>query len=141
MNEVVELNIRSLQHVGIPVVDIKVAEAFYKRLGFMNVMQAAFTHKGEEGICVMMKRGEIIIELYQMPLIELQEVAGRWDGHIDHIAFDVPDIDQAFSAIKAAGFTVLEEAPVFLQFWKKGCRFFNITGPDGERLEFNQIIK
>lgn len=140
MNEVVELNIRSLQHVGIPVVDIRVSEAFYKRLGFISVMQAAFTHKGEEGICVMMKREEIVIEIYQMPAVELQAVAARGDGHLDHIAFDVPDIDQAYSALKAAGFTIIEEAPVFLQFWKKGCRYFNILGPNNERLEFNQVL-
>ena len=39
-----------------------------------------------------------------------------------------------------AGFKVIEEAPVFLPFWKNGCKYFNITGPDGERLEFNQIL-
>jgi lactoylglutathione lyase len=27
-----------------------------------------------------------------------------------------------------------------LPFWKNGCKYFNITGPDGERLEFNQIL-
>jgi lactoylglutathione lyase len=28
-----------------------------------------------------------------------------------------------------------------LAFWSKGCKYFNILGPDGERLEFNQILK
>ena len=31
-------------------------------------------------------------------------------------------------------------AKVFLPFWKNGCNYLNITGPDGERLEFNQIL-
>jgi hypothetical protein len=35
---------------------------------------------------------------------------------------------------------VLENEPVFLAFWVKGCKYFNTSGPDGERLEFNQIL-
>ena len=88
----------------------------------------------------MMQRDTIIIELYQLPEPELTGIGNRPDGHIDHIAFDVPDVDAAFEALKNAGYNVLEPAPVFLQFWKNGCRFFNITGPDGERLEFNQVL-
>jgi lactoylglutathione lyase len=34
----------------------------------------------------------------------------------------------------------MEDKPVFLPFWKKGCKYFNILDPDGERLEFNQIL-
>jgi hypothetical protein len=25
-------------------------------------------------------------------------------------------------------------------FWKNRCKYFIMTGPDGERLEFNQIL-
>lgn len=135
-----QLSIRAIQHIGIPVTSIIVSEAFYKRLGFINVMQANFSHNHEPGTCIMMKRGDIIIELYQLPGSELENIARRKDGHIDHIAFDVPDIDEAFAALKAGGFTVLEEAPVFLNFWQNGCKYFNISGPDGERLEFNQVL-
>jgi lactoylglutathione lyase len=50
------------------------------------------------------------------------------------------DIDQAYRELKDGGFRLIEKAPVFLPFWKNGCKYFNITGPDGERLEFNQIL-
>lgn len=140
MAETVQLAIRSIQHVGIPVTNINASEAFYKRLGFVNAMQAMFSHNGEQGTCIMMKRNDIVIELYQFPDKELEQIRNRKDGHVDHIAFDVPDINEAFSTLSAAGFTILEDAPVFLQFWKNGCRYFNILGPDGERLEFNQIL-
>ena len=103
-------------------------------------MEATFIHQGEPGTAIMMKRDTIIIELYQMPDKELAAIRNRQDGHIDHVAFDVPDIDKTFEVLKKAGFNVLEPAPVFLQFWTKGCKYFNITGPDGERLEFNQIL-
>ena len=134
------INITGIQHIGIPVTNITNSQAFYERLGFASVMQAGFDEKGERGICVMMKRGAMIIELYQLPDSGLDEIRSRKNGHIDHIAFDVPDIDAAFATIKKAGFDVIEPEPVLLQFWANGCKYFNITGPDNERLEFNQIL-
>jgi lactoylglutathione lyase len=134
-------NINHLQHIGIPVTDIKRSEAFYQRLGFETVMTAPFTIDNEKGICIMMKRDHIMMEFYQMPEAQLKEIRTRGNGHIDHIAFDVNDIDQAFAELKSKNFQVVEDAPVFLPtFWSKGCKYFNILGPDGERLEFNQIL-
>jgi len=132
--------INHLQHVGIPVADLITSEAFYKKLGFENVMATGFDFNGGKGKVAMMQQGNMIVEIYQMPATELAEIRSRKNGHIDHIAFDVTDIDQAFGEIKSAGFSVIETAPVFLSFWKNGCKYFNITGPDGERLEFNQIL-
>lgn len=135
-----DLTINHIQHIGIPVSDLKRSEAFYHRLGFENVMAAGFDYKGSKGNMAMVQRGDMIIELYQMPEPELNEIRNRKDGHIDHIAFDVPDIDKAFAELKYASFTIVEETPIFLPFWKNGCKYFNITGPDGERLEFNQVL-
>lgn len=136
-----DLKINHIQHIGIPVTDIRVSQAFYEKLGFQNVMPSAFDINGEKGgIVGMMKRSSMIIELYQMPKSLLPDIRKRGDGHIDHIAFDVDDIDTAFQTLKKAGFTVLEPEPVFLSFWTKGCKYFNIAGPDGERLEFNQVL-
>lgn len=140
MSDATNLVINSLQHVGIPVTDIGASKLFYNRLGFSAVMEAPFLHEKEQGNCCMMKRGSIIIELYQMPQKVLAEIRSKSDGHIDHIAFDVPDIDEAFSVLKSTGFHIMEQSPVFLQFWQRGCKYFNITGPDGERLEFNQVL-
>lgn len=140
MNSPVQISIRGLQHVGIPVSDIEFSVKFYERLGFRNIMRRSFFHEKEEGVCVMMERENITIELYQLPEKELPSIKSRKDGHIDHIAFDVPDIDAVFKALKDGGFRIIEEAPVKLDFWERGCRYFNIYGPDNERLEFNQIL-
>jgi lactoylglutathione lyase len=135
-----EIKLNHLQHIGIPVTNLKVSEAFYERLGFKNVMSATFEHNGGKGLVSMMQLNAMIIELYQMPESELKAIRERKNGHIDHIAFDVDDIDETFSVLKNASFNIIEEQPVFLAFWKHGCRYFNISGPDGERLEFNQIL-
>ena len=134
------LKINYLQHVGIPISDIEISQSFYERLGFQIVMQSTFMHQGAQGKVSMMKREKIIIELYQMPEPELSNVRQRKDGRIDHIAFDVDDIDETFALLKKEGFSIIEEKPVYLGFWEKGCKYFNISGPDGERLEFCQIL-
>ena len=137
-----DLKINHIQHIGIPVSNIQKSIGFYEKFGFTNVMPSTFEIEGEKGgIVAMMKRESIILELYQMPASYLTEITNRKDGHIDHIAFDVDDIELAFTTIKENHFTILEKEPVFLNFWNKGCKYFNVLGPDGERLEFNEIIK
>ncbi|WP_214073743.1 VOC family protein [Mucilaginibacter sp. dw_454] len=140
METAIKLDIKAIQHIGIPVTNVVNSASFYSRLGFLNVMERHFDHNGEQGTCVMMKRHNMIIELYQMPAAILPEIAARKDGHIDHVAFDVADIDEAYAIMQHGGFNIIEPEPVFLQFWKNGCKYFNITGPDGERLEFNQVL-
>ncbi len=135
-----KISINHLQHVGIPVTDLWRSQVFYEKLGFRNVMSSTFNYMGDKGSVAMMKMNDIIIELYQMPEAALRDIQQRSDGHIDHIAFDVDDIEATFIALKQASFELIEPAPVFLPFWKNGCKYFNITGPDGERLEFNQIL-
>jgi lactoylglutathione lyase len=135
------LKINHLQHIGIPVTNLKASEAFYAQLGFRNVMSSTFEISGEKGGMVsMLQNGTVLLELYQMPPTHLAGIGQRTDGHVDHFAFDVDDIDATFQMLKNAGFTVVEDQPVFLNFWTKGCKYFNILGPDGERVEFNQIL-
>lgn len=140
MPQPVNLKLREIQHVGVPVTNIQVSENFYRNLGFENVMQSDFMHNNERGICIMMKQGNIIMELYEMPQKELAVIAARKDGHVDHVAFDVDDIEKTFTVLSDAGYNILESKPVHLNFWDKGCKYFNMIGPDGERLEFNQVL-
>jgi len=133
-------NFRGIQHLGIPVTNLEQSVSFYTRLGLKHVLAAQVPSPAGAIQVAMMKRDSVIVELYQLTGQELEEVRSRSDGHIDHIAFDVNDINKAFSDLKAAGFETIENEPVFLDFWKKGCKYFAIRGPDGEKLEFNQIL-
>lgn len=132
--------IHRIQHIGIPAHDLEVSIPFYERLGFENVMESPFEFDGGYGTCVMMKNHEVIVELYQMPEKQLAEIKKRSNGHVDHFAIDVADVDNAFETLKKAGFEILEDTPTFLAFWKNGTRFFNVKGPSGEIIEFNQIL-
>lgn len=135
------IQINGFQHLGIPVTNLERSISFYEKLGFVNVMQSNFDLHGENGKVSMMKRENMIIEIYQMPEPELTEIKNRKNGHVDHMAFDVDDIDATYRWMKLNDFQIDEPEPVFLAFWDKGCKYFNIIGPDGERLEFNQILK
>lgn len=132
---------KGFQHLGMPVTDIERSKAFYRQLGFQVAMTAELPSEGGAVRVVMMELNGFILELYQLTGDDLADVHARSDGHIDHFALDVEDIEQAWHAVRAAGLEPLEPAPVFLPFWDKGCKYFNVRGPDGERVEFNQILK
>ena len=135
-------NLRGLQHIGLPVTNLERSKAFYAGLGFVEVMRTDLPRASEAVQVAMMHHEGLTIELYQLEEEERQEIARRSDGHLDHIALDVIDIEQAYQEIRTAGLEILEEpAPVFLPFWEKGVRFFTVRGPDGEKVEFNQILR
>jgi len=129
-----------IQHIGIPVSDVKASESFYNKLGFDTMMRSQFLHKGNTGEVIMVQRDSVILELYQMPEPDLSEIKEKSDGHIDHIAFDIKDIDKVYIELKDAGFNIIEDEPIFLNFWDKGCKYINVLGPDNERLEFNERL-
>jgi lactoylglutathione lyase len=135
-------NLHGLQHLGLPVTDLERSQAFYTRLGFVEVMRTDLPKPTGAIRVAMMRHENLTIELYELGPEERQAIATRPDGHIDHIALDVSDIDQAYQEIRQAEFEILEpDAPVFLPFWERGVKYFTIRGPDGEKVEFNQILR
>jgi lactoylglutathione lyase len=134
-------NLQGLQHVGIPVTDLDRSKAFYTQLGFVEVMRTDLPRASGAIRVAMLRHEELTLELYQLGPEEGQAISERTDGHIDHLALDVMDIEQAYVEIRAAGMEVLEDAaPVYLPFWEHGVKYFTIRGPDGEKIEFNQIL-
>jgi lactoylglutathione lyase len=115
---------------------------FYSRLGFNRILASSVDVPEEDDriVVAMMEQKGIVVELYQVTHEARKELSGRMDGHVDHIAFDVSDVDKAFWELKEANFEMLEDNPVFLNFWDHGCKYFTVRGPDGEKLEFNQIL-
>lgn len=140
MTQLLDQNFQGLQHLGVPVTDLEASKSFYARLGFQPVMEKSFEDAEGPVSAVMVQRGSMVIELYLQPGERRAEVTRRRDGHIDHVAFSVRDIDAAFEELRAAGLEPQQAAPVKLPFWENGCKYFSIRGPDGETLEFNQIL-
>ena len=127
-------------HLGIPVTNIEESLTFYRRFGFQTIMTAEIPEQGDVVRAAMLEKDRFVIELYQLVGAEREEIARRKDGHIDHIAFTVINVDRAFAELKAEGFAPLEPSPVRLGFWENGYKYFNIRGPVGEKLEFGQTL-
>jgi catechol 2,3-dioxygenase-like lactoylglutathione lyase family enzyme len=135
-------NLQGLQHLGIPVTNLERSKDFYAQLGFIEPMRTDIQPQTEVIRVAMMQHENFTIELYQLGQEDLQEIAKRTDGHIDHVALNVLDIEQAYMEIKAAGLEILEDnAPIYLPFWEHGVKYFTVRGPDGEKIEFNQILR
>jgi len=123
--------VKGLQHIGLPTNDMAATVDFYRSLGF------EVAHRADDNgtqVCFLRLAG-VCIEAY-----ENGQAVGR-PGAIDHIALDVDDIEAAWDAVRAAGFQTREKEIRTLPFWSKGVRFFNIQGPNGETVEFGQILE
>ncbi|MDD3411337.1 MAG: VOC family protein [Eubacteriales bacterium] len=124
-------HISGVQHIGLPVRSMEETLAFYHKLGF----ETAY-HTVNDGQPVAFLRGYgLTIEAYQTP-----EATGK-PGAIDHIAFDVDDVDAVWQEAAQLGLQPIDPAVRFLPFWEKGVRFFTVTGPNAEKLEFSQMLK
>jgi len=134
-------NLNGWSHLGIPVTDLEKSKNFYHQFGFKEIMCAEISIGNESIKASMMEKDGFVIELYQMFGESLEEISVRKDGHIDHIALNVIDIDKAYQELQEAGFEILEDSPVYLNFWDNGVKYINIRGPDGEKIEFNEKIK
>ena len=121
---------RGLQHVGLPTKDMEQTLDFYHRLGFED----ALIRDNDGAKVVFLKLKNLVIEAY-----ESAEATGV-PGAIDHIAIDVSDIEAVFSHISSGGFSLLDQQVRYLPFWDNGVRFFTILGPNGEKIEFSQIL-
>lgn len=133
-------NLGGWSHLGIPVANIEKSKTFYQQFGFKEVMSAEIPVDGDAIKAAFLEKDGFHLEFYQLLGDGLAEVRTRKDGHIDHIALDVADVDAAFAEIQDAGIVTLEDAPITLPFWEKGARYFNVRGPDGEKVEFDQIL-
>jgi lactoylglutathione lyase len=121
-----------IQHIGIPTNAIEVTRQFYEGLGFKTVFRTC--GKTDEKVAFI-RLGNLTVEIY-----ENHSAVGK-AGAIDHIALDVADIDRAFQAAMASGYKILEDGIQSLPFWDNGVRYFTILGPNGEKIEFNQIMR
>ena len=124
--------VTGIQHIGILTNDIERTIEFYIGLGFEIALRTVNEATGEK-VCFL-KLKDICIETWQYGNPAMKP------GAIDHIALDVTDIGKSFDNMKASGFTLLDQGIQFLPFWSNGVKFFTILGPNGEKVEFSQML-
>ncbi len=123
-------NVRGIQHIGIPTNDLKQTVAFFESLGFSIALR---TRTPREEVAFL-RMGSVTIEAYE------NGKAVGVPGAIEHVALDVADIEDAYRTVRSLGYQELEDGIQFLPFWENGVRYFTILGPDGEKVEFSQML-
>lgn len=118
--------ITGIQHIGIPTNDIQSTKDFYHSLGFITELETE--NNGEKVAFLRLK--DLVIETYQNGMAVMQS------GAINHVAIDVKNIDEVFSLVKSLDVEMADKNVNSLPFWENGVRFFTITGPNKERIEF-----
>lgn len=117
-----------VNHVGIIVEDAEKAAKFYsKQLGSVITRR----HRNERLNIVFVKSGDTVLELIQY----LQGAENVKTGSVDHVAFTVPNMEEAVEKLKAEGVSLISEVP--RPFEKDRVFFFK--GLNGEKLEFVEI--
>lgn len=119
-----------VQHIGIPTKDIEETIRFYEQLGFTLTLK---TKNGEKTVAFLQMHN-LVIEIYENHAATMQI------GAIDHIAIDVKNIDALFEEVKAKSFHLIDQKVNSLPFWENGIKYFNILGPNKEKIEFCEIL-
>lgn len=134
-------NLKGMQHLGIPVRNIEKSKNWYiEILGFQVIYETKIDSDDGNIAVAFLKAHNLTIEMYQLSGKELEEIKSRKHGHLDHLAFDVDDIEAVYEKLCNAGIKAIEGIPKFLPFWEKGVKFLTILGPDDEKIEFNQKL-
>lgn len=119
-----------IQHIGIPSNNIEETVSFFESLGFSKIYS---TVNHTEKVCFLVLKN-LIIETYE------NNQAQMISGAIDHIAIDVTDIEDTYKYVTTLGYKAIEKDIQFLPFWENGVKYFTITGPDMEKIEFSQKL-
>lgn len=117
-------------HIGIVVKDAELSSKFYSQVLGCKFYDRVET---EELKLVFLKAGDQTIELVQY---NQRNEENRSAGVVDHIAFIVPDMNEAVENLRKFNVPLLLDKPKVLS--DKIILFF--SGPDGERLEFVQML-
>jgi lactoylglutathione lyase len=136
-------NLKGVQHLGIPVVDVEKARDWYvNTLNFKVDHEEPFIDGNDVIKAAFISLGNLVIELYQLP--EREKVGERNHGNIDHFAIDVLDIETAARDVLSKGGRLHEstrDGVVYLKdFGVNGVKYINFEGPSGEKVELNQDL-
>ena len=118
-------HVNGLQHLGLPTGALDATVAFYESLGFTVALSTINPNTGER-VCFLTCKG-LCIETY-----ECAEPAGR-AGAIDHLALDVDDVEAAWEAVRAAGYTPWRTTSSSSPSGRTGCASSTFWGQTGKR--------
>lgn len=124
--------IQGIDNIGIAVKDLPASISFYEKLGFRVAYR-------DDTPAAMMELGSVRLYLFQTAssasLPREINLVNNPPG-IDHLSFNVPDVDEFYGQLKEA--VAFENEPAD-QSW--GARAVSVLDPDGNRLYFLSPLK
>lgn len=127
-------------HLALKVENMESTENFYGKMGFRTISRGYLsTPEGDIQIHYLEKAG-FVIEVLEMIGSGLGELRQRKEGRLDHIALRVRNAREAFDEERKSGFSMRNHTIQELPLLEKGIRFFFVSGPDGEKVEFVEKI-
>lgn len=118
------MSVTRLHHAGVHVASLERSIAFYQTV--FGLRLAERLSLGAEQLAFL-EVGSSRVELIA------DGTAGRATGVVDHVAFEVEDLDDWVSRLRQHGVRLLDEAPIEVP--ALGARILFCLGPDGERIE------
>jgi|SRR5262252_8401701 len=118
------MTVTRLHHAGVHVASLERSIAFYQTV--FGLRLAERLSLGAEQLAFL-EVGSSRVELIA------DGTAGRATGVVDHVAFEVDDLDGWVTRLRQHGVRLLDEAPIEVP--ALGARILFCLGPDGERIE------
>ncbi len=118
--------IHGLAHIGIPTEQLEASRKFYETIGFSSLEEDE--RPGGKRVLFMEKSG-LVLEIYEDP-------AAFSAGAVDHFALETEDPEACLNFAGEQGYTVLKDGVQILELPGRTVKYFNILGPNGEKIEF-----
>lgn len=134
------VKIKGLQHIGILVPDVDAAARWYTGKSSFR-KKAEFMASGSRVIFVYSPESGVLCELIERPKgsSEAEEIEEN-GGRIDHIAYEVEDLETEFEEAKACGMEIIEGIEQVPEFWENGFAYFLVYSPGGEKVEYCKVL-
>ena len=152
-NEIIELchdysvdykdkkGLQGWSHLAIKIRNLNKSVEFYESLGFKKTSEGYLDTPEGRLIIGFVELNGFVIELIQMCGAGLRELEERSAGHIDHFALDVKKIQDLFFEMRQTGYCMQQMMVKELSLFQHGIKYFMVKGPDGELIEFNEIME
>lgn len=129
-------NCQGIAHVGFFVSDIEKSKKFYEEvLGFETFFERSEkTPDGDTVRIAFLRLGDLVFEMICIPKVTFPA-----DGCFQHLAIKVTDIEDAARKLDEMGIAH-EELVYSPETLENGSKWVNFLGPDGEHLEFNEVL-
>jgi lactoylglutathione lyase len=116
-----------LHHAGLYVASLARSIAFYQNAFGLEVVERT-SFGGEE--LAFLRLGAAWLELIE------GGAEDRTTGVVDHVAFEVDDLDRTLDLLRSRGVRLIDETPTAVPALSARIAF--CQGPDGERIELFQ---